>query len=170
MRAYVDNILKRIGVNGRELKYTLGSEPVFSASMSIDTRSGKHIGSIGIVAKPVLKMFDLKQPVIYSELCWGELVKMALRNKVTYAPLPRTMAVKRDLALLVDTSVSMAQIEQAVRESDVYEGKNLPEGKKSYAITMTLQDDEKTLNDKQIDAVMNKIIANVTKKTGAVLR
>lgn len=181
MRAYVDNILKRIGVNGRELKYTLGSEPVFSASMSIDTRSGKHIGSIGIVAKPVLKMFDLKQPVIYAELCWGELVKMSLRNKVTYAPLPRTMAVKRDLALLVDTSVSMAQIEQAVRESerkllrevslfDVYEGKNLPEGKKSYAITMTLQDDEKTLNDKQIDAVMNKIIANVTKKTGAVLR
>ena len=167
--------------NGRELKYTLGSESVFSASMSIDTRSGKHIGSIGIVAKPVLKMFDLKQPVIYAELCWGELVKMALRNKVTYAPLPRTMAVKRDLALLVDTSVSMAQIEQAVRESerkllrevslfDVYEGKNLPEGKKSYAITMTLQDDEKTLNDKQIDAVMNKIIANVTKKTGAVLR
>jgi len=181
MRAYVDNIIRRLGINERELKYTVGSEPVFSACMSIDTRSGKHIGTLGIISKAVLKMFDLKQPVIYAELAWGELVKMSARHKVTYTALSRTMPVKRDLALLVDTSVTFAQIEQAVRESerkllrevslfDVYEGNNLPEGKKSYAITMTLQDDEKTLNDKQIEAVMNKIVNNVTKKTGAELR
>ena len=89
--------------------------------------------------------------------------------------------MKRDLALLLDKAVSMEQVEATVRESerrllkeitlfDVYEGKNLPEGKKSYAITMTLQDAEKTLNDKQIEAVMNKIIANLTKKLGAELR
>ena len=91
------------------------------------------------------------------------------------------MPVKRDLALLLDKAVSMEQVEAAVRESerrllrevtlfDVYEGKNLPEGKKSYAIAITLQDSEKTLNDKQIEAVMNKIIGNLTKKLGAELR
>ncbi len=181
MRAYVDNILSRLGINEKELKYTVGSEPVFSACMSIDTRSGKPIGTLGIISKAVLKMFDLKHPVIYAELAWGELVKMSARHKVTYTALSRTMPVKRDLALLVDSSVTFAQIEQVVRESerkllrevslfDVYEGNNLPEGKKSYAITMTLQDDEKTLNDKQIEAVMNKIVHNVTKKTGAELR
>ncbi len=91
------------------------------------------------------------------------------------------MPVKRDLALLLDKSVSMERVEATVRESerrllkdvslfDVYEGKNLPEGKKSYAIAITLQDDEKTLQDKQIEAVMNKVITNLTKKLGAELR
>jgi phenylalanyl-tRNA synthetase beta chain len=91
------------------------------------------------------------------------------------------MAVKRDLALLIDNNVTMEQIEAVVRESerrllkgvtlfDVYEGKNLPEGKKSYAIAMTIQDDEKTLQDKQIEAVMNKIITNLEKRLGASLR
>ena len=91
------------------------------------------------------------------------------------------MGVKRDLALLIDSSVTMAQVEAAVRESerkllkdvtlfDVYEGDKLPEGKKSYAISLTLRDDEKTLQDKHIDAVMNKVIANVKKRLGAELR
>ncbi len=106
---------------------------------------------------------------------------MSSRHKTSYRQLPRTMAVKRDLALLVDTSVTMQQIENAVREADrkllrsvslfdVYEGDKLPAGKKSYAITMTLQDDERTLNDKQIDAVMKKIVSSLTAKTGATLR
>lgn len=106
---------------------------------------------------------------------------MSMRHKVTFAPISRAMPVKRDLALLIDSSVTMDLIEQAVRESerkllrevslfDVYEGDKLPAGKKSYAITMTLQDEERTLNDKQIDAVMNKIIANLRKKVGAELR
>ena len=91
------------------------------------------------------------------------------------------MPVKRDLALLLDKNVTLDQVEAIVRESerrllksvtlfDVYEGKNLPEGKKSYAIAITLQDDEKTLQDKQIEAVMNKVIGNLTKKLGAELR
>ena len=91
------------------------------------------------------------------------------------------MPVKRDLALLIDKNVTMDDIEKVVRESerrlltditlfDVYEGKNLPEGKKSYAISLTLQDSEKTLQDKQIDAVMSKVIANLEKRLGAQLR
>lgn len=181
LRAIVENIFTRLGINGRELKYSNGTEPLYSASISVDTRAGKHIATLGIVSKAELKKLDIKQPILFAELVWSELVKMSARSKVTFTPLPRTMAVKRDLALLIDSSVTMAQIEQTVRESerkllrdvtlfDVYEGDKLPEGKKSYAISMTIQDDERTLNDKQIEAVMSKIIANLTKKVGAELR
>ena len=106
---------------------------------------------------------------------------MSLKHQVTYTPLPKTHPVKRDLALLIDNTVTMAQIDATVRESerkllknvtlfDAYEGDKLPEGKKSYAISITLQDDEKTLQDKQIEAVMAKITANLAKKLGAQLR
>ncbi len=108
-------------------------------------------------------------------------MSLAAGSDVKYAPLPKTQPVKRDLSLLIDTSVSLADIEKIVRDSerkllrgvelfDVYEGSNLPAGKKSYAITMTLQDDEKTLQDKHIDQIMNKIIANLKNKLGAELR
>lgn len=182
LRAIVENIFSRCGISARELKYTVtGESDIFSAALSIDTRSGKHIGSLGIVSGKQLKKFGIKQPVVYAELSWHSIVKLSLSKEVTYAPLPKTMPVKRDLALLVDSAVTMAQIEAAVNEAerrllrsvtlfDVYEGKNLPEGKKSYAIAITLQDDEKTLQDKQIDAVMDKIVNNLKKKTGAELR
>ena len=136
---------------------------------------------MGIVAKSLLKKFDIRQDIFFAELDWAQLVKLALKKKVTFAPLPKTLPVKRDLALLIDNNVTMEQIEAVVRESerrllkdvtlfDVYEGKNLPEGKKSYAIAITIQDDEKTLQDKQIEAVMSKIITNLEKRLGASLR
>ena len=119
--------------------------------------------------------------MFYAQLDWQALVQLSARHNVTYTPLAKTHPVKRDLALLVDTSVKMEQIEATVRESerkllqgvelfDVYEGKNLPEGKKSYAIAITLQDAEKTLQDKQIEATMKKIVTNLEKKLGASLR
>lgn len=181
LRAVVENIFARLGINARELKLSQGDSSVFATSLVVASRSGKTLGQLGIVAKPLLKAFDLKQDVFFAELNWAELVKLSARHKVTYAPLPKTMAVKRDLALLVDNAVTLRQIETVVRESerkilrdvtlfDVYEGDKLPEGKKSYAINITLQDDERTLNDKQIDAVMNKIISNLRQKVGAELR
>lgn len=182
LKAIVANIFTRLGVNAKEvvLKQSADNE-LFAAAISIDTRSGKHIGCMGMVAKAQLKKLDIKQDVIYAELDWKALVAMALRSKVTYAPLPKTQPVVRDLALLIDKSVTMERIEAVVRESerkllrtvklfDVYEGKNLPKGKKSYAISITLQDDEKTMQDKQIDAIMNKIITNLKKQLGAELR
>ena len=119
--------------------------------------------------------------MVYAAAEWKNLVKLASRNKVTFSNIAKTHPVKRDLALLIDKGMPFAAIEEIVRKSerkllrdvqlfDVYEGKNLPEGKKSYAIALTLQDDEKTLNDKQIDAVMKKIIANLEKEAGAQLR
>ena len=157
------------------------ADDIFAASIAIATRSGKSLGRIGVVSKKVLKMMDIKQPVYFAELDWQALVKLATARTTTYAPLPKAMPVKRDLALLIDNNITMEEVEKTVCESerkllqsvslfDVYEGKNLPEGKKSYAITMTLLDPEKTLQDKQIDAVMNKIVTNLTKKLGAQLR
>ena len=112
---------------------------------------------------------------------WKTLFAAARSNTVTFSELPRTQGVDRDLALLLDRSVKFADIEDAVRKAggkllrdvrlfDVYEGDKLPAGKKSYAISVTLQDNEKTLNDKQIDAVMSKIVKSVTAATGAELR
>ena len=181
LKAIIGNIFARLGISTRELTLTEGNEEIYSASLNIATRAGKQLGSMGIVAKAILKKADIKQEVLFAELDWNAIVKLAVKKKVTFAPLPKTQPVKRDLALLIDKAVTMAQIEAVVRESerkllkdvtlfDVYEGKNLPEGKKSYAIAMTIQDDEKTLQDKQIEAVMNKIITNLEKRLGASLR
>ncbi len=181
LRAVVDSIFMRLGISSAELRFSAGDNHLMSASLAIATRSGKPLGIIGIVSHAELKKADIKQDVFYCELDWHALVQMSLRHKVSFRPIPKTMAVKRDLALLLDTAVTMQQVETVVRESerrllrsvslfDVYEGDKLPEGKKSYAINITLQDDDSTLNDKQIDAVMKKIITNLEKKLGATLR
>ena len=181
IKAIVNNIFARLGISSREIILTDGNEEIYSASINIATRAGKQLGAMGIISKAILKKADIKQEVLFAELDWNAIVKLSLKKKVTFTPLPKTQAVIRDLALLIDSSVTMAQIEAVVRESerkllkdvtlfDVYEGKNLPEGKKSYAIKMTIQDDEKTLQDKQIEAVMNKIITNLEKRLGASLR
>lgn len=181
LRATVTNILARLGVPARLLTYTQGSTPLLAASLSIDTRDGRHLGDMGIVAKKHLMMCDIKQPVYYAELDWDLLVAIALKNSTTFSELPKTQDVVRDLALLLDSSVTMAEVEKVVRESDrnllrdvtlfdVYQGDNLPEGKKSYAIKITLRDDQRTLQDKHIDAVMTKVIANLKKRLSAELR
>lgn len=182
LRAYVDLLLARCGVGNRELTFTVvPADDIFAASLAVATRSRKPLGRLGIVSKKLLKAFDIKQDVFFAELDWHAVVKLSLSKKTTYAPLPKTMPVKRDLALLLDKSVSMEAVETVIRESerrllkdvvlfDVYEGKNLPEGKKSYAVAITIQDDEKTLQDKQIEAVMSKIVANLQKRLGAELR
>lgn len=181
LKAVVANIFARLGISQAEIRLSASQSCLYAAGLDIVTRSGKALGSLGILSKKIAARLDIKQPVVYCELDWHALVNLSIRKKVSYSPLARTMPVKRDLALLLDKSVSMEQVEATVRESerrllkdvtlfDVYEGKNLPEGKKSYAIALTLQDDEKTLQDKQIEAVMNKVIANLTKKLGAELR
>lgn len=181
LKATVANIFARLGISSKEISLVKGTSDIFGQSLAITTRSGKYLGEMGAVAPALLKATDIKQPVCYAELEWQEIASMAMPRTVTYAPLPKTQPVKRDLALLIDSTVTMEQIEKAVRETekkllrsvalfDVYEGKNLPEGKKSYAITITLQDDEKTLQDKQIDTIMQRIIDNLRKKVNAELR
>ena len=181
LRATVDNILTRLGIAPAEIKIQQFASSVFAAGLQLSSRSGKALGSLGIVSRHVLKAFDIKQEVYFAELDWTALVQLATRHNVTYTALPKTMAVKRDLALLIDKSVTMQQIETIVRESerkllrgvqlfDVYDGDKLPAGKKSYAVSMVLQDPEKTLNDKQIEAIMNKIVGSLKHTVGAELR
>ncbi len=181
IKAVVDNILVRLGISRNEIKIGRSSSELYAAGLDIATRNGKPLGSLGILSKRILAMADIKQETFYAELDWDALTTLSIKKKVTYTALPKAQAVKRDLALLLDKAVTMEQVEQVVRESerkllkevvlfDVYEGNNLPEGKKSYAIALTLRDDEKTLQDKQIEAVMNKVITNLSKRLGAELR
>lgn len=181
LKAVVANVLARLGINAKEIVLKNGSLDIFETSLAITTRSGKVLGEMGLVRKQVAKGCDVKQRVAYAELDWTALTKLALGKTVTFEPLPKTMPVKRDLALLIDESVTMEQVEAAVRDAekkllksvelfDVYEGDKLPAGKKSYAISITLQDPEKTLQDKHIDQMMSKIVASLQKKVGAELR
>ncbi len=181
LKATVANIFARLGISEREIKLSKGSNELFDACITMSTRSGKELGMMGIVAKKQLAKCDIKQQVVFAELDWAALVNLVAKRSPLYTPLPRTQPVRRDLALLIDNAVTMEQVEATVRESerkllqgielfDVYEGKNLPEGKKSYAVAITLQDNEKTLTDKQIESVMEKITANLSKKLGASLR
>lgn len=181
LKAVVENIFARLGLTTGELVIAQSSDDVFSAKLDITNRGGKTLGALGVVKYALLKKMDIEQPVFFAEFNWDAIVKMAAKKKVTFTDLPKTQPVKRDLALLVDQAVTFAQIEKVVKASekkllqgvslfDVYEGKNLEAGKKSYAISVTLQDAEKTLQDKQIDSVMNKIIANLEREVGAKLR
>ena len=117
LRATVDNILTRLGIAPAEIKIQQFASSVFAAGLQLSSRSGKALGSLGIVSRHVLKAFDIKQEVYFAELDWTALVQLATRHNVTYTALPKTMAVKRDLALLIDKSVTMQQIETIVRES-----------------------------------------------------
>ena len=181
LSAHVQNILQRIGMKPGLMVQKKSENPVFAAGLLIENRAGKKLIEMGILSKKTLKQFDLQQPVYFAELNWTQLMKATKKNEVLYTEISKHPAVSRDLALLVDKSVEFAQIEQIARQTekkllknvelfDVYEGKNLPEGKKSYAVNFILQDTEKTMNDKQIEAVMNKIIANLKKQLNAELR
>ena len=182
LKASVFNILNRMGINAASLKVDPGVPcEIFASVLNVSTRNGKYLGSLGVLNSKLLSQNDIKQAVLYAEFDWDALCAIALKTTVTFAELPKTQAVKRDLALLLDTSVTFAQVEDVVRQSerrilrdvalfDVYEGDKLPAGKKSYAISISLQDNEKTLQDKYIDQVMSKIIANLQKQLGAELR
>ncbi len=181
LSAYVENILRRIGVKPGVIVRKKSENPIFSAGLSIENRGGKLLIEMGIITKKLLKQFGLDNPVYFAELNWTALMKVIKKNEVLYTEVPKFPAVSRDLALLVDNSVEFAQIEQIARQTekkllkkvelfDVYEGDKLPAGKKSYAVNFILQDEENTMGDKQIDAIMQKLIANIKKQLNAELR
>ena len=181
LKAYVENILVRLGVNLKKVIFGNLTNDIYDAALSITTQSGKQLGTMGIVSHKICKAMDIDTEVYFAEFSWNALMKETKKNKVTYTDLSKFPAVKRDLALLLDKAVQFAEIQKIAQESerkllkevtlfDVYEGKNLPAGKKSYAVSFYLQDETKTLNDKQIDAIMKKIQTNLEQKLGAQLR
>ena len=181
LSAHVENILRRIGVEQGMTVRKKSENPIFSSAIAIENRGGKLMGEMGILSKKTLKALGVDQPVYYAELNWTALMKLVRNKKVLFTEISKYPAVSRDLALLVDKGVEFAEIEQIARQTerkllkqvelfDVYEGKNLPEGKKSYAVNFILQDEQKTMGDKQIDAIMQKLIANLKKQLNAELR
>ena len=181
LSAYVENILRRIGVKPGMIVRKKSENTIFSNGLTIENRGGKKLIEMGIITKKLQKQFGLDNHVYYAELNWTALMKVIKKNEVLYTEVPKFPAVSRDLALLVDNSVEFAQIEQIARQTekkllkkvelfDVYEGDKLPAGKKSYAVNFILQDEEKTMGDKQIDAIMQKLIANIKKQLNAELR
>ncbi len=181
LEAYVANILRRIGLQEGMAVRKKSDSAIFSAGIRVENRGGKQLLEMGVLSKKLLKAMDIDAPVYYAELDWDALMKATVKNAVLYKEVCKYPAVSRDLALLIDKTVEFAQIVEIARQTekkllknvelfDVYEGKNLPEGKKSYAVNFILQDETKTLNDKQIDGIMNKLITNIKNKLGAELR
>ena len=181
LKAYVENILTRLGVDPRKLIWGNLTDDIYAAGLSLTTGSGRRLGTLGIVNPKICKALDIDAEVYYAELSWTLLMKETKKNRVSFMEISKFPAVKRDLALLLDKQTAFAEVEKIARESerkllkevtlfDVYEGKNLPSGKKSYAVSFYLQDEGKTLNDKQIDSIMKKICRNLEQQLGAQLR
>ncbi len=181
LKAHVENILSRMGLHMHDLVVGNLSDDIYAAALSVNTRGGKRLASFGVVKRKLLKAFDIENDVYYADLNWNELMKAIKNIKVSYTEISKFPAVKRDLALLIDKKVQFAEIEKIAYETekkllksvelfDVYEGKKLEAGKKSYAVSFLLQDENATLNEKQIDKIMQKLIMNLQNKLDAKLR
>ena len=181
LKAYVMNIFTRLGVNPGIVVAEKSDNNVFGKALALKARSGKLLCEMGTVSHKLLKKMDIDQDVFYADINWNNIMRAIKKNESLYHDISKFPSVSRDLALLIDKSVEFEQIEQIARQTekkllksvelfDVYEGKNLPEGKKSYAVNFILQDETKTLNDKQIEAIMTKLINNLKQKLGAELR
>ena len=179
--ANVQNILTRIGVQPGMLVRKKSENPVFSVGLAIENRGGKLLIEMGVLTKKLQRQFGIDTPVYYAELNWTALMKVIRKQKVEFTDIPKFPSVSRDLALLIDKDVEFRQIEEIARQTekkflkkvelfDVYEGDKLPAGKKSYAVNFILQDAEKTMGDKQIEAIMTKLITNLKKQLNAELR
>ena len=181
LKAYVLNVFRRLGLNFGTVVFGNLADDLYSSALSVHTRGGKLLATLGVIHKRIQKKFDIDHEVYYADINWTELMKAVKNAVVSYKEISKFPAVKRDLALLIDKKVQFADIEKIAYETDrkllksvelfdVYEGKNLEAGKKSYAVSFMLQDENATLNDKQIDKFMQKLVQNLEGKLEAKLR
>ncbi len=180
MRAYVNAVLKRLGVNLDKLTFAPLQNELFADGLTL-LINGKEIGFIAILNHKLLKQFDIDNDVFYADLSWKALLKQNKQYKAVIEDLAKFPEVKRDFALLVDKTVAFEDLRKAAFENagkllksvylfDVYEGKNLPAGKKSYALSFILQDPNNTLKDQQIENIMTRLQKVFADKFGATLR
>ncbi len=173
-------VFRKCGINPDDLKTEEGNAAIFSKSL-IYRQYNEVIAEIGILSGELLADFEIDVPVYYASIDWNNFLKQVEKTKVSFRELPKFPAVRRDLALLVDKNTGFEEIRRlalkseskllkSVRLFDVYEGKGVEEGKKSYAVSFIIQDESKTLNDKQIDKIMRKIQTNLERSIGAKLR
>lgn len=182
LKAYVMDILHRMRVNMGRMEMVPTQYKFFAEGLDIVQRDSKKLlGTIGRIGRETLKKMDIKQPVYYADLNWTLLLKQYPTKEVLYQEVAKFPEVRRDLALILKKDVTFAQVEQAALQCekkllknvslfDVYEGKGIADGFKSYAVSFILQDKDKTLNDKQIEATMSKIQKTLETQLGAKIR
>lgn len=181
LKGYIEALFNRFGIDIFELEYEPAPADIFAEGLTIKTRGGKTLAIMGTINGSLLKKFDIKQAVYGAEVSWDLLLNLVKKKKVLYKELPKYPLVTRDLALLIDQSVSYATIRKCALATerkilkdvvlfDVYRGSKIPVGKKQYAISFTLQDSEKTLTDKYVEDVMNKLLTRFMNDFGATLR
>jgi phenylalanyl-tRNA synthetase beta chain len=182
LKAHVENIFKRLGIQPQDWTVKEETNDLFVHYLAYVLKNGQPMAVFGQVRPSVLKRWDLDEaPIYYAECSWSSMISVAQKHLIHFTELPKYPEVRRDLALLIDKHIHFSQIEQvafatehkllqSVQLFDVYEGKNLPDGKKSYAVSFLLQDFNQTLTDKQIDAVMNRLIKQFSLQLGASLR
>ena len=185
LKAHVENILKRIGMPEGMLVCEKSDNDIFSAGLTLKNRNGKMFVEMGIVNRKqsMNKALNvlIDAPVYFADIYWTQVTNAVKKAEVHFTEIPKFPSVSRDLALLLDSKIEFAQVEKIARQTekklltkvelfDVYEGKNLPEGKKSYAVNFVFTDPEKTMNDRQIEAIMTKLILNLKKELNCELR
>ncbi|WP_372772200.1 phenylalanine--tRNA ligase subunit beta [Mangrovibacterium sp.] len=181
LKAYVENLLLKFGLKTDRVKVEGFSNDLISEGLIYSTYSGRKIVEFGVVARKLQKEFDIENPVYFADIFMDNLILEQKNAKTSFSELPKYPEVRRDLALLLDKAVQFKQVSdlafkmerkllRSVDLFDVYEGKGVPEGKKSYAVSFILRDDEKTLNEKQIEKIMAKLIQTFEKELGAQLR
>jgi len=181
LKSYVENLLARLGLKAATLKADDFSNELISEGLVYATSNGKKIVEFGIVHPKLQKQFEIENPVYYADLSMDNIIMEQKNNQTAFSELPKYPEVRRDLALLINKNIRFTEVrnlafkveKKLLREVDlfdVYEGKGVPDGKKSYAVSFTLRDDDKTLKDKQIDKIMSKLIFQFDKELDAKLR
>lgn len=180
LKAICINLLKKLGIDLKQLQSDKTSGEYLSDGLKLSI-NGRFILETGMISKSMLNTFDIKQDVYYSELNWDVVLELTKTNKIQYRSIPKFPEVRRDLALLIDSSITFAEIERIAFKTenrllktinlfDVYEGDNIEKGKKSYAVSFILQDEENTLTDKVIDKTMTRLITAFQNELNAVIR
>jgi phenylalanyl-tRNA synthetase beta chain len=180
LKAYAENVLKRVGIKTEKCQISEVSNDIYTESL-LYKLDNQTIGTMGIVNKKLLQMFDIKAPVYYANFNWTVVMKMIRPDNVTFEELPRFPEVRRDLSMILDKEIKFEQIKAIASKSerkllkqislfDVYEGDKIAQGKKSYAVSFILQDMEKTLADQQIEGIMSKITQSLEKELGVQIR
>jgi len=178
LKSFADNVLKRLGIEVDQVSEM--SSEVLSSGLSYESRK-KKIAEFGFVKKSFLKKFDIKQEVFYAEFNWNVVIDLSKSSTVKYKEIPKFPEVRRDLALVVDKNVKYELLESLAFQTeknllkqvnlfDVYEGDKIEAGKKSYALSFILQDENATLTDKEVDKTIQKLITAYQEKAGAVIR
>ncbi len=181
LKGYLEAVLKRFGVELFDMEYSAAPADIFAEGLIYTTKGGKQLAVMGTVSNSLLKQFDIKQAVYAAEISWDVLISIVKKQRVQYSEIPRFPEVNRDLAILLDEKISFADIRKCAYSIekrllkdvvlfDVYKGEKIPQGKKQYAISFTLQDTEKTLTDKYVEEIMNRFLSKFGESFGATLR